>query len=1260
MKCQRRKQLLLASKFYSFNCFVLFIVNLVYLITTYMEYAVEIKIGPYFPLHQSFPKLTLCFNLDTVMSNRVPKFFFERHNPHFLNKSTGELFSKVPEVDKVLKKCHFRDPVTDEMVRGKNSTECTKIFSIKRFRMQSYICYTLDLEKTFDVYSVTHSLLDSRFLFSATINEPLDRGHVITPLIHLEYRPMDDRIFAQEYIPSLKSKHSLILSHYLYDVSRLKAPYETRCKPKSQLHCFYTCFNAYYNNLGISTTHAMEPDDPKWYHIRVQDLSNERLRKWHRIHLTKSKKLCNRLCKWQACEQKLVKTLISEQSDSKDVNFEIETSAYPVMKLKYEAKFEAFDFFTQCLSLASIWVGFSIFCFFTWRPRCKDKGNIKKVASNFRRVTSMLRFFFFKKTSSRKESTKRPEVRTKSKNQWIKLMSRAFSCLVFGLFLYQLYNVIYYYTKYETAVKFNFELNPKIENYPSIVVCFRVDDLFHTKMAVNTRESNYHKILTRRDSDMNHTLAELFNKSISDELLIGCRFRNFSATFLQFALLPAEDCRSNMKIEKFFHNRKICYKFTPTVKLKRRLRQSQMRFLSINPGMLYSIVLHPSVAPFTMHYLVMLDSSSDLLYSIEHTAKAGKGDVSRMHVLAYSKRRIQNLPRPYDTDCKPNYSLAWCFINCYSESISKINRIPYNLLESRPLKYKILSYTDLLNESINLYWQQLERKCNKCHRESCEYSFTKTYSNGLNRPEFDTEYIVGLAAYPTSTTTSIARNTLYDLYYQVACCLSFWLGFSAIAVNPVRLYHFKRMKRLVLSLRKRVSLMKHFVLPNVPEMSTTFAPIAYFKEKLREKLTRAAIMNVAIALVCLIVCVFHIVFSSIPYFSYPTIIECSRSLESSSDFSFSICLDAIDFLANKSQPSRDSIKLDSSILVNVSVKQLFNLLPETDEILDECAFWKLSSDVNRPADLTKVTDRIFFYYSNRTICNSLFKVRKILIQNKLCYQIYPSNPTNWNRNQFLNSIVLPRTLFAVSVPYSLLTPSFSVILSSTFRFPYISSNYVPRVLKSKYPNVYYFVSYTRYQQTVLLPPYSVGEFTHMYMTKCFERCTENYFNNRNLTLFGGYEAPVDNLHFITSVERNDPVISWNIHKVTSECKLGCQQSNKYYWQNETEYSFTVTQTSKEFKGGGNGIVEFNLKSTDDLVMSTKFKEAITLCDLIINIGSIISVWFGLSALASNPFTKTMRKETTHLLAIEMDLRTIESVLVNQRIRVRSSLASGAP
>lgn len=1277
MSRRRVRKLILLSYLYKCLCFVLLIINLIYVTLIYLRFSVDSRIAPFTPLIQEFPKFTLCFNLESLISKKVPKSLFDKNRPLTVKMSSAKLFSSTPKEHEIVKKCSYREIIHDVIVSSNNSAECANIFWINKFRMQNYMCYKLQLKfhDKFSFYAVTHSLIDSRFLYSITINEPLNLGHIIFPVMHLEDTPIDDRIFTNEYVPSLELNESFMVTYSVFHVSRLLPPYETKCGKQSKSTCYFKCMNQYYKRVGLTATYGIVYDRPSIYRLRKEDKLDENLVKsYSKLHSNSHLK-CINYCKSESCQKQIVKTLLSQTYESNEkMIFQIETSKFPIMKLEYVPKFILTDYLTQCFSLACIWIEFSIFPILNFNCNTLNRQSIYVKIGKLKKLTNKLRNFIcslrtivenIHSTETTISSGKSNVVSIKYKNRGkvtLKIFYLIFNLVVLALFSYQLYVVVTNYTSYETLLKFSYDLDPKLDEYPNMGVCFWIKDLFKNELSETVEELNYHKMLLERNKNTeNYTLGDLLEKSIENEILFRCRFRNWTDLYWQNTLHSSQECRSLFQITKFYYNGKICYMFSPRLPLEEHFVRSDLRVFPTNPGVIYSIILNSYVSLYAKHWLLVHFGDDIPYFSIDYAIRINHKN--RTNFISYRIRTVTQLPPPYDTKCHPKINMAQCKIKCYDESIKHINRIPYTYITNKTLPIKILSYYDLLNETVANYWNHLCVKCTElCQQELCNYTIIQTFaSEKIIRQGFDPEYILTASTWPTSLVDVIPKTTLYDLYYQFFCCVSFWFGFSFFAINPSELYTNHKCKLMINNLRRQINFLKQFFKINQnskqSEQVITFSSILKDKLFSFKYLRLKVIFKSIIALVCLVGCIFHIILSSKPYFSYPTVIETTNVLESKTDYSLSVCIDAAEIVARHLNVSKSSFNENSQqlLLSNVTISEIFNFSPSKDELIRRCAFWRLAKDQNAPKYRSVVTDKIFFHHTNVTICHLLFNISKILIRGRMCYQFYPKNPTKWNRDQMFSSLTDPKHIFMIGFPTNLLTKYYSVLISEGYDFPYLSTIFMPRLVK-KDSNIWSVASYIRFDVLFLLPPYSDQGFTQLYLARCIDVCTQNYFEKFNVSLYGNFEEPyspskLDNMKMITLKDRKKDIFNSIILETERTCNEYCSRTNIMPGKSELLYSFTVTEitppvdTKKNFDPNYK-VSEYYVQISENPVLITTFKATITLTDLIINIGSVISIWFGLSAISINPFaylkSQLVQSKTTFSY-IEENVKKFQSI-----------------
>ena len=97
-------------------------------------------------------------------------------------------------------------------------------------------------------------------------------------------------------------------------------------------------------------------------------------------------------------------------------------------------------------------------------------------------------------------------------------------------------------------------------------------------------------------------------------------------------------------------------------------------------------------------------------------------------------------------------------------------------------------------------------------------------------------------------------------------------------------------------------------------------------------------------------------------------------------------------------------------------------------------------------------------------------------------------------------------------------------------------------------------------------------------------------------------------------------------------------------QRELSYMATTISEALPNAGGVNGSTRFDLRRTDDPVVSMKFLVFIPIYDLIINIGSVISIWFGLSVISIPDITSGEDMEKAYIQTWMENLEIAQRIL----------------
>lgn len=1083
------------KKLYDFFCFLLLIINVILISIEYNKYQTDTQAAFYIPKVIKMPKISLCFNMNTLLIKSIGTKHFDEDLPVFLDKTLGQVMNEMPQVDNVIGQCSYRNVTNDIVFQVNDSVECSKIFNIKRYRVQTQVCYLLSLkgENYFRLHSTLLSINSPGLLFSFKIEEPLNIGHGVLPLIHFDETPNDDRIFNLELFPSATDNELFQLSFDLLRVTRLPSPYETHCQIDSRLACICNCTDPHYKKLGYIPIWAIADDISELHHFKIPNLTNQSLA----LQLNEIEVRCEDFCNYEACRQNLVKTFASKPfNSSHKLVFEVRAERF-AYRLDFKAKFLLGDYIERCFNFASIWIDFSIISTLLYRKKLSKK----EIKSKLIQLKKSARLLLFRTTNSigttRLPSIKYPKKENKSK-KLNKFANIIIHLITYSAFIWQVNNVFSNYFQYKTIVKYTYTLNPTIK-MPSVVICFEADDIVgEKKVLIDGSESKYDEILSQ-DELKEHDLVSIFNLTWDDDVLYKCRFRNLTDQLSQLELLTHEECLEKLSVRKFYLRRQICYDLVPKEN-RMNVTQIDVRFLISNLGTLYSVIINPKAGDFERIQLNVHLGYDLPVNSIEYAVLSPKTSVPRIQQLSYSSRMFKRLPAPYETKCLRKMTKANCIRHCTSEIIDKLNRLPYGSIIDKPKPLKVLGFNDLKNTSINDYWRTVENKCDtKCNRESCYLQFTQTYiSNSLSKYEFDVEFIIDLAAHPPTQSIHYPRTTFYDLYYQIFSCLAFWLGFALITYNP-----FSSTNKKQLNVRKNENTVKINELEVIIDELKKATKLKMSKLKqFKMKFSTLNYKRILIYLFCLTGCSVHILSAFKIYFEFHSIIWMQTTLESTNDYSLIICLQYSEIIGSN---------------LDLTIGELLKITPDNSSIIEGCGYHGFHNKLIN--DLSVPSDRIFFLEDNKNLCESLFNVEKYILPESVCYKMKSKKILKWNRMQMLNSFLQYNPLSAVVVKSSLLTSQFSITLVPGEEDPISSIFWSPMIVK-KHTNMWYGCSYTRFQSKLLPFPYSDEGFTNKLFPICMINCMNKFLGQKNKSYVGLFKEP-NNFTFTSNTDRLD-------------------------------------------------------------------------------------------------------------------------------------------
>ena len=1221
------------------TCLILFLMicNLAYLTINYAKYGTDTNVAPYWPVKLNATKLSLCFSISSLLDRSPHSYSIDTDQSiKYINLTFHEVFQRMPSVSSTLKSCKYRDFDLDILHEERDGRKCAELFKVIRYRMQGYICYrfTFPLDQEYSFHRLVNSLYNPRELYHLRIAQPFSDQHILYPLLHFDELPNEARAFNGEIYSDSGSLFQV--SYDMVEANTLPSPYETHCVSESQISCYERCLTRAQRKLGYSADSDLIVENSSAAHLRLMPLDTS-------INLQDYRSSCYSKCPHEACSRVSIDTRSSKTDSKKEkLLFIVQTVNKLITKIEYLPAFPLTDYITQVGAVVSIWAGVSVITLselIQSRRKVALKTFFLAVKVHFMAVRLILSSR--QRRRARKDALSLEKERLVTKLKRVSILAKLFRVSLLPFLVWQLSNVAKHYFLFQTTAKFNYDLNPEV-TFPTLGLCFEYEDSLNVH-SMETAENTYHQLFLDRDSKFNRTAKSLLEDATED-VIDGCFIRHWSSRFKWFKYNNGTGCLRYFSVKKFYSNRKLCYQILPMEELDEVNYKSDVKLLLVNPGVIYIILLSSKV-PIPRKMNIFTQYGDDLpLISVEFSVEVYKSDMNDMILFSNRLYQFELLPAPYDTSCNPTSGRAECLNACISKALSRYKRLSYGMTENSRLDMRFLSYSDLLNDSVNEMWRQTELSCDKkCLHFMCERNFTTTFMEGeIAVKNLQNAFAVDLPSHPTVEMKTVPVMTLYKFVYEILCCFSFWLGVSWIDLKPMTVSMKQRMKikiyltQLYLVVDRMVNKFlrpykRASCLMNVKELNS---------RKVVNFLLSCSVMSF---------CFCHLIYSMTTYMSYLSLIDVFESIETRTDLNLHICLDSAELISRKFPTRIHDPLVARSVIMNRTITSLFSDTPREDELIRECGYWGLHSRMANLSHLDHVSDRIFFFTKNKAICDQVYEVHKFIVQSYMCYSVRPRHYTGWNTFQMKHALNQKNTLLEVSVDSSLLTKRFTLMVDELKWVPFTSSCLAHNIIRDpKYDQ--FKVSYIRYTANLLPSPRTIDGFVPFMFDRCLSHCVNQKFKMFNLTLSTRFKGP-SNLRFVSYLHRKQNTLKIPFNQIQNECEVGCLDYNDHMMKGQTELvAFVPTVDARRRKSKTKGdLTTISLRSTHHPILNITYKLKISLFQQIINLGSILGLWFGFSAVTLARMGRIRDKEVgpEELLSQKQRIRTLRA---NYRIR----------
>lgn len=1092
--------------------------------------------APYVPRTQEVPKVAICLTHGLVSNKNDP--YLEAVIDRTKSKP---IFNSNVDPSVIIDNCAFQN----FKLATVEDVNCSSYFNVEQRTEGIHNCYLFEPKNRteYNLLKLVTSPNERRFIYQMSLVKSISQLNRILPLIYFKSSPDFERFYATDLDISMKNNHLLFFSYSLLEIIKLPYPYDTNCVNEEKNFCHQNANNT----------------------IKFK-------------------------CK-STCRDNLTITHVELFHDfNEGIYFQIGSLGSPVSRVNFVEKIRFKSFLIQLASLLSLWLSVSVVLFsekiidfscFTLKSHKKGEEDgdkrISKLHQQLIALTQKARVHFT--ILSTNVTNEIMQIHTLKTNFRLELIKTVTKVAIISLYLTETFNLTKDYFAYSTRMDIRIEVAANID-YPSLSHC--IDMVYWVKMSKPKYFEKYDQTFVKFLKKFNHTIEEAFNMVPSvDSFITRCRVRNS----VDAPLILYKNCSEFFEVKKFWQANYMCYLSRPKFDYKFDATKAIQN--TDQPGVLYSIVINEKLASIT-HFLPIVSYQFPYV-SRFLSSRLYKQMDKQLTALSFATYEYQQLPKPYETGCTPVSSLSQCDLKCIN--FTKINRTPYSELHYEPIPKYPVNYVDMKNNETANYVLKVEKYCQKICRIDCKESISKTFESYAYSSRESLELAVLMPKSPIYSFEAIPVYTFSTFIYQMACCASFWLGFSIIKMNKLFSHHHEKVKNLTrhIYLNNLVNQLEKSLYSNVKTKKN------YFLSTLKKRLIKRKVETFFFLIVTLGFFI-HTFDTASYYFKYQTSMDTRINFESNfTELFATICL-KIDQL---------DLKDDYSVI------NIFSKSPKVDEILLECGHRGVNLD-NLSHLPPVLKQRILPFINSTEVCNKLFRIRKVLTFGMVCYMILPGPKTQnaeFTAKYQIFSVktyeyfTIRQTLskYNLTITASQKPPSLSLFLSAKTQAIDPSKSY------------WYWVSYIKFWINVLPYPYNMDVYIGIQHQSCVRYCLAG------AALKIGKVSPYGKTYNSTSLLKHETLeesMSTESTKAREKCERQCESSRFYgslrrsYFETYTDGPYDDTIKSRKELG----TIGYWFRNSDFLVTHTKFFPELRVLDLILYIGSIFSIWFGFSTL----------------------------------------------
>ena len=296
-------------------------------------------------------------------------------------------------------------------------------------------------------------------------------------------------------------------------------------------------------------------------------------------------------------------------------------------------------------------------------------------------------------------------------------------------------------------------------------------------------------------------------------------------------------------------------------------------------------------------------------------------------------------------------------------------------------------------------------------------------------------------------------------------------------------------------------------------------------------------------------------------------------------------------------------------LSRLTIEDILELTPRETDAIYNCYLTK---------DITENTSTILFLQYQK--CYDYFKVTKSVNGERVCYSFMPKKKRSYSVGDVASSQSYTDIVYQI-----VLNPSLSKTILGYFITYLVDPDKKVDPLDSRIYKARVWNTFTLNQSRCVIygesidihrlaPPYDTQCSLGHKVELCYEECLIENFQTINRIPWSGFHKKKQNIKMLTLLDVRNSTMSARIAFWFNQCHLKCKLKTEC----QTQFSRTYVQ---EYQNR-NHLYESNFAIISMVPIgphiSLRTVATLTLVEYIIQIGSCVGVWFGLSIISFNP------------------------------------------